>query len=219
MARPPRGQSSRYAYHVLNRGNGGAPVFHKDEDYRAFLDLLADAKTKFSVNVFGFCLMPNHFHIVLQPRADEGLSLFLQWWQTSYSRHYHQHYRSHGHLWEGRFKSFPIQRDGHLLTVLRYILRNPVRAGLVPRTDQWPWSSLQHRTLLDPWPVETPPDLAHWAEAPLSDQELAGLRSCVNRQAPFGTADWQEVTAKTLGLASTLRPHGRPRKQSPGSSD
>jgi putative transposase len=131
MPRIPRGQLAGHAYHVLNRGNGGAVVFHKDDDYAAFLDLLATAKKKFPVHVFGFCLMPNHFHLVLHPVSAPALSPFMQWWMTSHVRRYHRHYRSSGHIWQGRFKSFPIQQDGHLLTVLRYVLRNPVRANLV----------------------------------------------------------------------------------------
>ncbi len=85
-------------------------VFHKDGDYAAFLDLLAIAKSKFFVKLFGVCLMPNHFHLVLQPAPGATLSPFMQWWMTSHVRRYHQHYRSHGHVWQGRFKSFPISR-------------------------------------------------------------------------------------------------------------
>ena len=212
MPRIPRGQVAGYAYHVLNRGNGGAAVFHKDGDYTAFLDLLATAKATYPVRIFGFCLMPNHFHLVVQPATDKALSPFMQWWMTSHVRRYHRHYRSHGHVWQGRFKSFPIQQDGHLLSVLRYVLRNPVRAGLVEHAMDWPWSSLRFPHMSDPTPVETPTDRLSWIDQPLFDHELAALRTCVNRQQPFGTTDWQAVTATTLGLESTLRRRGRPRK-------
>ena len=112
--------------------------------------------------------MPNHFHLIVQP----ALSPFMQWWMTSHVRRHHQHYRSHGHVWQGRFKSFPIQRDAHLLTALRYVLRNPVRAGLVERTMDWPWSSLRFPHLNDPVPVETPTDWLQWIEQPLFYHEL-----------------------------------------------
>ena len=79
MPRIPRGQVAGHAYHVLNRGNGGATVFHKDGDYTAFLDLLATAKAKYPVNVIGVCLMPNHFHLVVQPPTHGALSPFMQW--------------------------------------------------------------------------------------------------------------------------------------------
>jgi putative transposase len=117
MPRIPRGQVAGHAYHVLIRGNGGAAVFHKDGDYTAFLDWLATAKAKYPVKVFGFCLMPNHFHLAVQPATDAALSPFMQWWMTSHLRRYHRHYRNHGHVWQGRVKCFPIQQDAHLLTV------------------------------------------------------------------------------------------------------
>jgi len=149
---------------------------------------------------------------VLQPGTDQALSAFMHWWQTSHARRYHLHYGSHGHLWQGRYKSFPIQQDAHLLTVLRYVLRNPLRAGLVQRSADWPWSSHAHPTVIDPWPIDVPPNWSEWVDAPQFDHELARLRTCVTRQAPFGTPAWQEQTAKALGLDSTLRPPGRPRK-------
>jgi putative transposase len=212
MPRIPRGQVAGYAYHVLNRGNGGMTVFHKDGDYSVFLDLLAKARTKFSVRVLAVCLMPNHFHLVVQPAVDGAVSAFMQWWMTSHVRRYHEHYRSHGHLWEGRFKSFPIQQDDHLLIVIRYILRNPVRAGLANQVLDWPWTSLRFSHVSDPIPVETPSDWLHWLDEPLFDHELRAVRTCVNRQQPFGTDSWRSITAVALRLESTLRKRGRPFK-------
>jgi putative transposase len=203
-----------HAYHILNRGNGGVPVFHKDGDYAAFLGLLATAKRKFSVKVFGVCLMPNHFHLVLQPTTEATLSRFMQWWMTSHVRRYHQHYRSHGHVWQGRFKSFPIQQDGHLLTAIRYVLRNPVRAGLVEHAMDWPWSSLRFPHLRDPIPLDTPSEWLQWIDQPVFDHELTTLRRCVNRQQPFRAEEWQVTIAAALGLESTLRRQGRPLKVS-----
>lgn len=212
MPRIPRGQLAGHAYHVLNRGNGGTVVFHQDGDYAAFLELLATAKTKFPVHLFGFCLMPNHFHLVLQPVTEDALSPFMQWWMTSHVRRYHRHYRSHGHVWQGRFKSFPIQHDAHLLTVLRYILLNPVRASLVEHARNWRWSSLHFPTLTDPIPISLPTEEPFSLDQPLSQPDLTTLRTCVNRQQPFGSAEWQARIAALLGLGSTLRPRGRPRR-------
>ncbi len=212
MPRIPRGQLAGHAYHVLNRGNGGAVVFHKDSDYASFLDLLQMAKTKFPVRVFGFCLMPNHFHLVVQPATERALSPFMQWWMTSHVRRYHRHYRSSGHIWQGRFKSFPIQQDDHLLTVLRYVVRNPVRAQLVTSARQWPWSSLRHPTLTDPSPVPWPTNGEEWIDTPLFEHELTRLRTCLTRQAPFGSSEWLTQFTTMAGLNSPLRPRGRPRK-------
>src|SRR5205085_655128 len=86
-------------------------------------------------------LMPNHYHLVVQPAAEGDLSRWMHWLQNTHVRRYHQHYHSSGHVWQGRFKSFPLQEDEHLLTVLRYVERNPVRAKLVRLAERWRWSS------------------------------------------------------------------------------
>ena len=211
MPRIPRGHLAGHAFHVLNRGNGGATVFHADGDYQAFLDLLAAARARHPVKLLAFCLMPNHFHLVLQPTHSAAISPFMQWWMTSHVRRYHRHYHSHGHVWQGRFKSFPIQQDAHLLTVVRYVLQNPVRAHLVDRAPEWPWSSLRFPQLLDPSPLTALKAPRHRLDGPIPDEDLDRLRTCVNRQQPFGAPRWQTRIAARLGLESTLRPRGRPR--------
>ncbi|MBI1819543.1 MAG: transposase [Nitrospirae bacterium] len=100
MPRIPRGQIAGYAYHVINRGNGGATLFHKDGDYHAFLNLLVTAKSKHPIKLLAFCLMPNHFHLIIQPPNSEALSAFMQWWLTAHVRRYHQHHKTHGHIWQ-----------------------------------------------------------------------------------------------------------------------
>ncbi len=87
------------------------------------------------------CLMPNHFHLALLPKNDGDLSVWMHWLQKTHIRRYHKHYHSSGHMWQGRFRPFPIQEDAHLLTVLRSIERNPVRANLVGSAELWKWSS------------------------------------------------------------------------------
>ena len=119
-------------YHVLNRGNGRRKLFHKDADYEAFLELLAEALARLPMRMLGFCLMPNHWHLVLWPREDGDLSRFMRWLSNTHVRRYHQHYHSYGqgHVYQGRFKSFPVKDDGHLLTVLRYAETIFARSGL-----------------------------------------------------------------------------------------
>ena len=105
-------------------------VFHKNEDYVAFLDLVEEAGERLPMRVLAWCLIPNHFHLVLWPHGDGDLSRWMQWLLTSHVRRYHRHYHSSGHVWQGRFKAFPIEEDEHLWTVLRYVERNALRANL-----------------------------------------------------------------------------------------
>jgi putative transposase len=98
-----RGQQGGHAYHVIIAGNGRATVFRKPQDYEAFLDLLAEAKRRHRVKLFGFCLVPTHLHLVVEPDHQTALSQFMQWLLTSHVRRYHQHYGSSGHVWQGRF--------------------------------------------------------------------------------------------------------------------
>jgi putative transposase len=153
-------------------------VFHKREDYEAFLELLALAKARHGVKMFAFCVMPNHFHLVLEPSTQMALSQFMQWLLTSHVRRYHRHYHGSGHVWQGRFKSFPIQRDEHLLVLLRYVLQNPVRAGLVKSLGEWAWSSIQRADLTDPCPVDAQAEWRGVIEEPLPFNALEIVREC-----------------------------------------
>ncbi len=104
MPRPPRG----LCYHVLNRGDGQADVFHKDGDYQAFVTLIGLACDRLPMRLLAYCLLRNHFHLVLQPYEDGDLSCWMQWLTTAHVRRYHRHYRSSGHVWQDRFKGFVI---------------------------------------------------------------------------------------------------------------
>ncbi len=220
MPRLARASVGGMCYHVINRGNGRREVFRKDGDYEAFVKALRHACVEIEMPVLGYCLMPNHFHLVVWPQADGDLSRWMHWVQNTHVRRYHQHYHSSGHIWQGRFRAFPIQEDEHLLTVLRYVERNAVRAKLVARAEQWMWSSARHwhsaasrPSFLVRGPVPSPRDWLRWVNQPLTAGELEALRQCVQRGRPFGGEAWVERTAKDLHLDSTLRPRGRPRKQ------
>ncbi len=144
MPRTARAALGGWCYHVLNRGNGRAEVFHKDEDYQAFLALFAPACERLPLRVLAWCLMPNHFHLVLQPHHDGDLGRWMQWLMTAHVRRYHRHYGGSGHVWQGRFKAFPIQKDDHLLTVLRYVERKEggkVECPLLPYEAKCRWRS------------------------------------------------------------------------------
>jgi putative transposase len=218
MPRTARASVGDVCYHVINRGNARQRVFHRDADYEAFLRLLGEAHERLAMRVLGFCLMPNHFHLVLWPHADGDLSRWMQWLLTAHVRRHHGQYRSSGHVWQGRFKAFPIQEDEHLLTVLRYVERNALRAALVKRAEAWPWSSLRWWSkpgvpvYWHPGPVERGRNWVARVNEPLTEAELQAVRRSVNRGTPLGSPRWTKATARRLGLESSLRPRGRPRK-------
>jgi putative transposase len=143
----------------------------------------------------------------------------MQWLLTAHVHGYRKRYRGSGHVWQGRFKAFPIEEDEHLLTVLRYVERNPLRAGLASRAEDWPWSSLPLclrpplLPWLDPGPAPRPAGWLEYVQAPHTDTQLAALRRSVERGAPFGSPAWVGQAAGELGLESGLQPPGRPPKR------
>jgi putative transposase len=160
--------------------------------------------------------MPNHFHLILRTHADGDLGRWMQWLLMAHARRYHRHYHTSGHVWQGRFQAFPIQDDDHLVTVLRYVERNPLRAELVARAEDWKWSSLPGWRSGDRllWRgVEVRDE--RWLERvnePLSIGDLQRLRLSVQRSRPYGNESWTKKTARRMGLEYTLRGRGRPRK-------
>jgi len=219
MPRTARASVGEICYHVINRGNARQEVFLKKGDYQAFIELIGRASERVRMRVLAYCVMPNHFHLALWPYSDGDLGKWMQWLLTAHVRRYHQHYKTSGHVWQGRFKAFPVEQDDHMLTVLRYIERNPLRAGLVQRAEEWPWSSLQRwevsqqTNMVHPWPVARPTNWVSWVNQPQTDVELEELRHSVNRGTPYGSPDWVRRTALQLGLEASLRPRGRPRNE------
>jgi len=207
-------------YHVLNRGNGRMRLFHKAGDYEAFERVLAEGLERYPVELFTYCLMPNHWHLVVRPNSDQALGRWMGWVGVTHVRRHHEHYhtRGGGHLYQGRFKSFPVSEDDHFLVLCRYVEANPVRAGLVEGAEQWRWSGLWRRRhasgklRLSAWPVPRRRSWVAWVNRSLNDEQLEGIRICVARGRPLGSADWVRQTAQRLQLDYTLRGPGRPRK-------
>ena len=227
MGRPKRTAEGGLIYHVWNRANAGMTIFEKDEDYEAFERIVGQAKERTQMRIVAYCLMPNHWHFVLWPFDDGDLSDFTGWMTLTHTQRWHayRHTTGWGHVYQGRFKSFPVQDDEHFYTVCRYVERNALRANRVERAEDWRCGSLyrwkygtsKERGLLSSWPL---PRLANWVEHvnnPLTEGELDAIRRSIRRGRPLGDSQWTETIARRLGLESTLRPRGRPKKTNKGS--
>lgn len=208
---------------MLNRANAQSEIFAGDADYEAFERTLQNAVARTGTRLLSYCVMPNHWHLVVWPETDGELSDFVGWLTLTHTQRWHAHRQSigSGHLYQGRFKSFPVEDDPHLYRVARYVERNALRANLVRRAEQWRWGSLfrwlrgsaEDRRLLAPWPVRRPADWTRHVNTPQTEAELSALRRCVNRGSPYGSDSWSERTIRSLGLESTLRSRGRPKKR------
>jgi putative transposase len=222
MGRPKRAADGGIIYHVLNRANARLPIFEKDGDYEAFEQILAEAVERTETRLLAYCILHNHWHLVVWPREDGELSRFTGWLTLTHTQrwHAHRHSTGSGHVYQGRFKSFPVQDDEHFLTVCRYVERNALRAELVEQAEDWRWGSLyrwkygtaSEKSLLSPWPLARRSGWIDYVNAVQSDAELDALRLAMRRGSPFGDADWCDQTVARLGLESTLRPRGLPRK-------
>jgi putative transposase len=222
MPRPRRAAEGGLIYHVLNRATARLAIFEGDQDYAAFERVLSQGLARYDMRLLAYCLMPNHFHLVLWPVGDGDLSDFMRWTTMTHTQRWHAHRRTAGtgHLYQGRFKSFPVQSDEHFLTVCRYVERNALRAKLVARAEDWRWGSLSarrgggdgDRPGLTAWPIERPRDWTARVNRPFGPKEEEALLRSIVRGRPFGSESWQAETAARLGLESAFRPRGRPRK-------
>ena len=224
MGRPLRVDVGGYVYHTLNRASARATLFEGRDDYQGFEQVLHEAQARTGMRILAYCLMPNHWHLVLWPAADGSLSRFMTWLTLTHTQRWHASRGSAGagHLYQGRYKSFLVQADEHLLTVCRYVERNPRRAGLVRRAEAWRWGSLWRRErgrgleLLSDWPIARPDDWRQLVNRAETAADLETLRASSQRGRPFGALPWRDDTVRRFALGSTLRPRGRP-KQAIGS--
>jgi len=197
-------------------------VFRKPGDYRAFLQLLLDGKDKAEIELFGFCLMPNHWHLALRPKGNRDLARYLSWVTNTHVKRYRAHHRrTSGHLYQGRYKSFPVEDDVYFRTLMRYLEANPLKAKLVARAQDWEWSSLGCERdllskMLDPWPVDRPRNWLAIVNQPMSETDRRRVMDSIDRDRPLGSDAWTRRTAQRLGLQYTLNPRGRPKKKVSG---
>ena len=209
-------------FHVLNRGVGRTRLFLKDADFEAFERTIVKTLASRPMRICAYCLMSNHWHFVLWPQQDGDSGAFMQKLTITHVRNWQEnrHRVGYGHLYQGRYKSFPVESDDHFYQVMRYTERNALRANLVSRAEDWRWCSLwrrvhgtsEDRRWLSKWPLPRPRNWADFVNQPQTEAELEAIRRSVCRGQPFGNEGWVKKTAKQLGLESTLRSRGRPRK-------
>ncbi len=224
MARIPRSIESDMVYHVLNRANSRETIFKEEIDFYHFEKILFEGKERFPVDIYTLSVMPNHWHLVLSAKIGQNISDFMRWITHTHTQRWHAKNKTtgYGHVYQGRYKSFPIEKDNHFLQVCRYVERNPLRANLVQKAEDWKWSSLwirqygtnKQKTLLSLWPVDEPNSYLQWVNNNLINEqkELNRIRNSIKRGRPFGNDSWIRKVAEKLGLNSTLNPRGRPKK-------
>lgn len=211
MPRLPRAIVANYCYHVLNRANRRAEVFHEPADYAAFLQLMVKAQEHEELRILAACLMPNHFHLVVQPTHPGNISRWVHWLCTTHVNHYHRKYGTTGRVWQGPYKACLVQTDQYLLTVMRYVERNALEARIVGRAEDWPWGSLRWRSRapspfeLTEAPIALPSYWTEFVNQPQTSAELEAIRECVNRQRPFGDADWVDSVSPSKKRFGTKR--------------
>lgn len=196
MVRQPRTDVGDYVYHVINRANGKARIFETEKDYLDFEYLLNEIRETFDMHILAYVIMPNHWHLLLYPRGDGDMGRALHWLTTSHARRHHARKGTigHGHLYQGPYKSFLVEDDKHLLSVLKYIERNPVRAKLVKRAEDWRWGSAyrrirggaKERQILSQAPTDLPSNYATWVNAADSIAELDEIRRSTRTGAAYG---------------------------------
>lgn len=222
MPRRGRGATGGFIYHVLNRAVRRATLFECPADYGGFEQVLLQAVQRIPIKVLSYCVMPNHWHLIVWPETNMELPRFMHWLTGTHARRWHtaRGTTGSGAVYQGRYKAIPIQSDNHVLKACRYVERNPLRGGLVSRAEEWRWSSTWRRSnccddpLLHPWPIQIPTNWIQFLNEPQTPGELESLRAAVRRSAPLGDHAWRAETARVLSLEAQLRPPGRPPKNS-----
>jgi putative transposase len=222
MPRVARVDIADHSYHVINRGIMRLRVFSTHKEYEHFEKIIEDTTKKIGMRIIAYTIMPNHWHFLLYPKEDRDLSLFMHQITNTHTRQVRARTKTigTGPLYQGRYKSFLIQKDPHFLTVLRYIERNPVRAELADKAECWRWGSAWRRIhgtqkqkkLLSNSPVALPRNYRRWVNTLESPKKLKEVRVSVNKCSPYGIDSWVNKTAKQFNIGATLRNPGRPRK-------
>ncbi len=216
MPRPPRIDVGGYVYHVINRANGRVTIFHNEKDYQLFEELLEEAKEQFGMRIVAYSIMPNHWHLLLYSLHDGDIGTFMHWLTTTHATRYHAEHKTigGGHVYQGRYKSFLVDSDRYVLSVLKYIERNPARAKLVGAPEMWKWGSAYRRisgspkekSLLAVPPAPLPHQYRKWINQMQNDDEVMEIRKSVNNGAAYGDDMWKDEIVLLLKKKSGIGP-------------
>ena len=206
-------------FHAFNRAVRGTVLFDSAKDYFAFERIVSEAARRFGLRIICYCLMPNHWHFILWPHEDFQLSKFMHWMELTHAMRWtvSHNVAGTGAVYQGRFKAIPVQTNDYLITACRYVERNALTSFLVPKAEEWQWSSLYSRCNsryvipLHEWPILRPEDWIKLVNQPQTQSEVLALKKALQKGTPFGSKEWQERIADDLGLQKTLRPQGRPK--------
>jgi len=224
MGRPERTDIGGYLYHIINRANARAKIFNSDKEYQNFENILFEGVEKFEMRLIVYTLMPNHFHLVLYPKHDGEIQKFMHWVTLTHTQRWRALTNTigHGHLYQGRYKSFLVETDKYLWALLAYVERNSIRAKLVKSPKDWKWSSYYKRLhgtplqkkLLATDSITWPTNYEKLFLLNEDKERLELIRNSINRGKPFGSDSWTNRILKKFGLEATERKRGRPRKGS-----
>ena len=222
MPRLARHVCARVPHHITQRGNRRENVFFTDEDRHVYLQWLKDYAEKYKVDILAYCLMTNHVHIIAVPATEEGLQQVFKPLHMRYAQRINRAQGWKGHLWQGRFFSSSLD-DAYLWAAIRYVERNPVRAKMVRKAENYPWSSaaahcgLKQDTLFTTksyWKeqFESVGDWSTWLAEGDDPKQLEILRRNVDKGLPCGSDKFIQKLEKLAGRMLGHRPRGRPRK-------
>lgn len=208
-------------YHVINRANARVCIFDNDKDYQSFELILEEAVEKFDMRILSYCIMPNHFHLVLYPKNEGDLIKFMSWVTNTHTRRWHTEKGTigQGHLYQGRYKSFICQKDNHFISLVKYVEQNALKAKLVKRAEDWRWSSvwrrergtIKQKKLLSLWPVSIPKNYLSWINQDQHKKEEEIIEKSIIKSSPFGKDYWVASIVKKFDLEQTLKKVGRPK--------
>jgi len=226
MPRKPRFKLVGVPQHVIQRGNNREPCFYSEEDYRFYLDQINEIKQKYECHIHSYVLMTNHVHLLVTPMIEQGVSKLMQALGRRYVYYFNKRYQRTGTLWEGRYKSSLVDSDRYLLTCMRYIEMNPVRANMVKHPSEYSWSSYQANaqgredSLIDQHavysslgmhPVLQKRGYQSLFDGDIDNATLHDIRAALNHELVFGRSNFKDEVEEMTQRQTRIKQVGRPK--------